>query len=143
MPVLEPFDAVMHLITVVPLSHRSGRGIMSIAMPMPTQTLVRINANLQWRFKIGKGGNYVAVCDPLRITLQAETWAELMEDTAEVLNTIFLDLLNSNELDRFLSDHGWALMGRVPDQPENIRFDVPFFFQPWMAQPNGSENHIS
>jgi hypothetical protein len=110
---------------------------------MPTQALVRIDANLQWRYTIGKGGNYVAVCDPLKLTLQAGTWAELMEDTSDVLNSIFRDLLSSNELDHFLRDHGWTLQGRFPKRPENVRFDVPFFFVPQMADLNGSQRHLS
>jgi hypothetical protein len=72
------------------------------------QVRVRIDANLPWRYTIGRGGNYVAVCDPLKLTLQAESWDELMEDTSDVLNSIFHDLLRANELDRFLRDHGWA-----------------------------------
>jgi predicted RNase H-like HicB family nuclease len=112
-------------------------------MTVATQTLVRIDANLQWRATIGKGGNYVAVCDPLKLTLQAETWAELMEDTSDVLNTIFLDLLTSNELDNFLRAHGWSMMGQVPRRPENVRFDVPFFYVREAVQPDGSQRHLS
>lgn len=115
---------------------------MSFAMPSPVETRVRIDANLQWKSTIGKGGNFVAVCDPLKLTVQAETWAELMEDTAEVLNAIFIDLLSSNELDHFLRDHGWTMMGRVPAHRENIRFDVPFFFVPPVAHSNGSQNYV-
>jgi len=107
------------------------------------QFLVRINANLQWRFTVGKGGNYVAVCDPLKLTLQAHTWAELMEDTSDVLNTVFLDLLSSNELDKFLQDHGWTLMGQLPQRVENVRFDVPFFFVPEIAQVDGPKRYVS
>jgi len=111
-------------------------------MAVVAQILVRINANLQWRYTIGKGGNYIAVCDPLKLTLQAETWADLMGDTSDVLNSIFRDLLSSNELDLFLRDHGWTLQGRFPDRPENVRFDVPFFFVPQMANPDGPEKHL-
>lgn len=107
-----------------------------------TKTLVRINANLQWRYTIGKGGNYVAVCDPLKLTLQAPTWAELMEDTADVLDAIFTDLLNSQELDRFLRSHGWALAGQIPARPDEVQFDVPFFFTPEMARANGSQRNL-
>lgn len=112
-------------------------------MATVAQFLVRIDANLQWRFTIGKGGNYVAVCDPLRLTLQAGTWAELMEDTSDVLNAIFLDLLSENKLDSFLRAHGWNMRGQVPPHAENVRFDVPFFFVPEMANPHGSQKHVS
>jgi len=98
---------------------------------------------LQWRFTIGKGGNYVAVCDPLKLTLQAATWAELMEDTSDVLNSIFLDLLTSNQLESFLRTHGWSMLGQLPRQVENVRFDVPFFFVPEMASSHGSQKHVS
>jgi predicted RNase H-like HicB family nuclease len=108
----------------------------------PQYLLLRIDANLPWKYKIGNGGHYVAVCDPLKLTLQAETWADLMEDTADVLNSIFNDLLSSNELDRFLHHHGWRLRGPVPVQQENVRFDVPFFFSPEMAQQNGTQNYL-
>jgi predicted RNase H-like HicB family nuclease len=107
------------------------------------QVMVRIDANLTWRFTIGEGGHYVAICDPLKLTLQARTWADLMEDTADVLNAVFQDLLSSNELDKFLGAHGWSLMGQVPTQhQENVRFDVPFFFVPEMAHDDGSTKHL-
>jgi predicted RNase H-like HicB family nuclease len=109
----------------------------------PPQLLVRINANLSWRYTIGKGGHYVAVCDPLRLTLQANTWAELMEDTADVLNVVFLDLLKANELNPFLRQHGWNIVGGLPRDQENVRFDVPFFFVPQMAQSHDSPNYAS
>lgn len=116
---------------------------MTTRMVTPTQTFfVRINANLPWRFTIGKGGNFVAVCDPLKLTLQAKTWADLMEDTSDVLNAIFHDLLSSNELDRFLREHGWAAVGQITAPLENVRFDVPFLFAPAMAQPNDSPRHV-
>ena len=116
---------------------------MVIRMATPAQISVRIDANLSWRYTIGNGGNYVAVCDPLKLTLQAKTWAELMEDTSDVLNAIFRDLLSSNELDRFLRDHGWTAIGHIPARPENVQFDVPFFFAPAIAnQLNDPQRHV-
>jgi predicted RNase H-like HicB family nuclease len=114
-----------------------------LLMPTIEQLIVRIDAQLPWRFTIGKGGNYVAVCDPLQLTLQAETWADLMEDTSDVLNSVFKDLLKNGQLDAFLRMHGWNFMGQVPQRDqENVRFDVPFFFIPEMAQPHGPANYL-
>ena len=110
---------------------------------MPIQNIVRVDGNVQWRWIIGKSGEYVAVCDPLQLTLQAATWAELMEDTADVLNAIFKDLMKSNELDTFLRDKGWNLIGQIPLQREDVTFDVPFFFVPEMARSNGSQRYLS
>jgi predicted RNase H-like HicB family nuclease len=111
-------------------------------MDTPAKIVVSINANLQWRYTIGKGGNYVAVCDPLKITLQAKNPTELMEDASDVLNAMFHDLLSSNELDRFLRDHGWTAIGQIPARPENVRFVMPIFLAPAMAQPNDSQKHV-
>lgn len=72
-----------------------------------TNIRVELQANLQWAVLQGKGGNWVAVCDPLGLTVQGETWAELMEDIGHTLDALLKDLLSTNELNRFLSDHGW------------------------------------
>ena len=67
------------------------------------------------------------MCEPLQLTVQSETWADLMEDIGHTLDALFKDLLRSNELNRFLRDRGWAPLGPVPSGPEDVRFDVPFF----------------
>jgi hypothetical protein len=107
------------------------------------QTLVRIDGNVQWQTLRGRGGNWVAACQPLKITLQAETWAGLMETIAEALDALLKDLLTSHELDSFLREHGWAFVGQVqiPQHVENVRFDVPFFLA-MTAQPNDSQRNI-
>lgn len=67
------------------------------------------------------------MCDPLNFTVQSETWAELMEDIGDTLELMFEDLLNSNELDKFLGEHGWTMAGQIPAYPDRaIKFDVPF-----------------
>lgn len=89
-------------------------------------TLVRVDANVPWNVLKAAGGNWVGVCQPLKLTVQAETWAELMEDIGLTLNALMHDLLESNELNRFLRDQGWTLIGRVPERFDDVRFDVPF-----------------
>jgi len=89
-------------------------------------TLVRVDANLKWAVMQGNGGNWIAVCDPLGLTVQAETWADLMEDIGHTLDAMLKDLLSTHELDRFLSDHGWTPRAEIPARPEDVRFDVPF-----------------
>ena len=114
----------------------------TVEQPTAEEMVFRIDAQLPWRFKIGSGGNFVAVCDPLKLTLQAETWAELMEDTSDVLNSVFRDLLKNNQLDAFLSAHGWNFMGQAPHRnQENVRFDVPFLFIPEMARLDDSHRY--
>lgn len=89
-------------------------------------TLVRVDANLNWAVVQGKGGNWVAVCDPLGLTVQGETWAELMEDIGHALDALLKDLLSTHELDKFLHDHGWTPSIAIPSHPDDVRFDVPF-----------------
>ena len=103
-------------------------------------TLLRIDGRVDWRCLQGKGGNWVAVCDPLKLTVQAETWANLMEDIALTLDAVFKDLLISNELTKFLRDHGWALSGTIPNRPEDVQFDVPFFAA--MTGAHGSQREL-
>jgi hypothetical protein len=91
------------------------------------QQLVRVDARVPWTIQQTRNGHYVAKCDPLRLTLQAESWADLMEDIAITLDALLKDLLETNELSQFLSDQGWKLSGAMPSHPEGIRFDVPFF----------------
>jgi predicted RNase H-like HicB family nuclease len=105
--------------------------------------LVRVDANLQWKVFPGRGGNWIAVCDPLKLTVQGETWADLMEDIGHTLNAILTDLLSTNELPRFLQDHGWQIVGGAipqPSRPEDVRFDVPFI--PAMMGANDPQRHI-
>lgn len=86
-----------------------------------------MDANVQWKcFQAKNGGNWVGVCEPLKLTIQSETWAALMEDIGLTLNDVLHDLLQTRELDRFLSDHGWRLAGTIPVHHEGVRFDVPF-----------------
>lgn len=101
---------------------------------------VRIDAHLQWRCLTAKGGNWVGVCDPLRITIQAGTWGELMEDIAHSLDAFFKELLTENELQTFLQNHGWTMVGPLPralPKPADFRFDVPFF--PVLMNSHGSQ----
>lgn len=93
-------------------------------------TLVQVNAKLQWQTQRAQGGNWVAFCEPLKLTFQAETWANLLEDIALGLDAMLKDLMVNNELDRFLRDRGWTTMGPIPAEPKNIRFDIPFYILP-------------
>jgi hypothetical protein len=102
--------------------------------------LIQIQANIPWACTRTNSGNWVAVCEPLKLTSQADTWAELMEDIGLTLDAIMRDLFISNELDKFLRDKGWQLVGTLPDRREDARFDVPFI--PAIVAANGSERNL-
>lgn len=125
------------------------RGILCTVMDGPANltlrpaVLVRIEANVPWQWRVGSGGNYVAICDPLKITLQAQTYSELMEDIGNTLDALLKDLMESHEFDKFMRDHGWIMATPLPQRPKDMRFDVPFSVVPVaMAGTNGSQRSL-
>ena len=102
-------------------------------------TTIKVDANVNWQVKQATGGNWVAVCAPLKLTVQGETWAELMEDIGLTLGALMKDLLESNELNQFLHEQGWSLLTPLPNQPDDVQFDVPFL--PALIR-NGSARHL-
>lgn len=109
-------------------------------MTSKSPTIFRIEGSVRWEVLHAKGGNWVGICDPLRLTLQADTWANLMEDISFTLDAIFKDLLSSNELTRFLKEHGWKSRGTAPKDLSNVRFDLPFI--PTMVSSHGSQRPL-
>ena len=107
---------------------------------MASPQIVRVDANLQWRILQAQSGAWIGICDPLKLTVQAETWADLMEDIGHTLDALLRDLLSSHELDRFLQDQGWKLLAAIPAR-EDVRFDVPFI-PAMMANANGSARQL-
>lgn len=117
----------MRLLGYAPSRSSKRKPFVSVIdMAVKVVTVVKVDGTLQWRCFRASGGNWVAVCDPLRLTVQAETWANLMEDIGHTVNAMFVDLLRSNELEEFLRDHNWRLVGQMPTQPSRVRFDMPF-----------------
>ena len=96
-------------------------------------TVVQINGKLPWKCFRLNTGSWIAVCDVLKVTVEAETWALLMKDIDESINTIFNDLFESDQLDQFLRQHGWTWVDVLPSTPEYIHFDIPFL--PSIADP--------
>jgi predicted RNase H-like HicB family nuclease len=114
-------------------------GPANLAFP---EVLVQIEGNVAWMWRKGSGGNYVAVCDPLNITLQAPSYSELMEVIAETLDALLKDLMESDELEQFVQDHGWSMIAPIPARPKDMRFDVPFSIMPVAAGTNGSQRDL-
>jgi hypothetical protein len=89
-------------------------------------TIVKIEGKVEWKCFRAKGGNWVAICDPLSLTIQSETWATLMDDIAQTLNSILRDLMESQELHKFFQERGWRPMGPIPSRSADVSFDIPF-----------------
>jgi hypothetical protein len=93
---------------------------------MPGVTRVQIEGPLKWRYDRSGEGPFVAVCDDLNITLESDSWSELLEDMAVAIDAILKDVLATSELDRFLREHGWTLAGPLPNRLAEVQFEVPF-----------------
>jgi|ERR1019366_2082370 hypothetical protein len=93
--------------------------------------LVAIQANVQWKaFRDNATKAWVAVCEPLKITVEADSWSALHETISDSLDLLFRDLIKSGELDGFLKEMGWRLLTPLPAKPQNARFDVPYRLVP-------------
>lgn len=85
------------------------------------------NVNVQWEYCYDADlGLWVGKCDPLGVTAQAETFSELVNTSAEVIDVLLRDLLESGELDQFLRERGWQPISPIPRRSTpGLRFDIP------------------
>ena len=92
--------------------------------------VIKIKASIPWVAVESTEGPWVAVCDSLGLTVQSDTWGELMEDIATALDLMLADLLEDGLLDQFLEQHGWTRQNVTPKAPGepsgDYRFDIPF-----------------
>lgn len=92
--------------------------------------VIRVRGEVRWSIEETREGPYVAICDPLGLTVQSDTWAELMEDIGEVLDFMFRDLMRQGRLKQLLGQHGWTCQDRPYGERiaigESPRFDIPF-----------------
>ena len=88
---------------------------------------VTINAELSWSARPTIDGNrWIVSCDPLGIDLEANNRDEIAGLIEESLDLLFLDLLEDNELEQFLSDRGWSMDQSVSGGDGGVDFDVPW-----------------
>ena len=94
------------------------------------KNLVHIQAKLVWKWGRTRNGHYVAVCDAISQTVQADKFDELLETMNEALDSTFRELLSSGDLNQFLQSRGWKSLDLPePASRKNIRFDVPYDLQ--------------
>jgi hypothetical protein len=85
---------------------------------------VQIEGSLEWKWGRTQNGRYIAICQPLGQTLQAERFPELLGSIVEALESTFRELCLSGDLEKFLMDRGWKV--NLPAEPKNARFEMPF-----------------
>lgn len=88
-------------------------------------------AKLQWRTlqSASSKKRLIGVCDPMNLSVEADSLDELYSTIPEAINVLLLDLLIDNKLQPFLKEIGWQFpAGKlpVPKPNEDFRFDVPW-----------------
>jgi predicted nucleic acid-binding protein len=107
------------------------------------QVVVRfqISAKINWRVtREPHAQRWIGVCDPLKVTAEAETWAELCQVINEIHNELFRDLLEEGQLEQFLRQHGWKPVAPLPSRTANVVFDIPAYMIP--AAANGETRAV-
>lgn len=101
---------------------------MCAVMPAATYSVVQVlvQGQLQWEFWRTEAGTFLAGCRPLKLTLEAERFGELLEDIELALDALLKEMFRTNDFDRFLRERGWIVQGPIPAQLNDVRFDVPF-----------------
>jgi hypothetical protein len=81
-----------------------------------------------WTYVRTSRGTFVASCEPLALTIEADNEADLQSVIAEAQHVLMVDLFEDGELPRFLKDRGWQSSRPLPQTlPEGgVTFDVPF-----------------
>ncbi|HWY39969.1 MAG TPA: hypothetical protein VNX27_04160 [Chthoniobacterales bacterium] len=92
--------------------------------------VIQLQANLPWLYTVDLGSNrWVAVCPPLKLTIEAEDPQDFLETIKEAIDGFFKELLSTGDLDRFLDEHGWQRLTPIPDRRRGLHFDVPLSTQ--------------
>ncbi len=90
-------------------------------------SVIRVQAQIQWNaFRDPSNEFWVAVCEPLKLTVQGETWSVLVESISDTLDIILTDLVKTGTFERFMETHGWKIQTPLPANTNRLRFDVPF-----------------
>jgi hypothetical protein len=89
--------------------------------------VVQLNVQVSWRAERDvKTGEWVAVCDALKLTAQGETWEDLTSMIFEVQDHLFRTVWSEGALDQFLWSHGWQPAPKIQAElGEDVKFDFP------------------
>ena len=105
--------------------------------------IVEIKGDIPWLVTRSWTGPWIGICEPLKLTTQADTWSELMTDISWAMETVFEDLLETGDLEKFLRERGWTTQPVCTAQARfrKVKFDVPFF--PRMVDPSDQAQALS
>jgi predicted RNase H-like HicB family nuclease len=86
-----------------------------------------VAAGVVWRVaRDPHSGEYIGFCDVLNLNAVGDTWEDFQACANEAIEVLFRDLYRENEVEDFLRERGWKLVGEMPKSRRAPRFDVPF-----------------
>lgn len=100
----------------------------------PIVVRFEIQSRIDWHFtRDPRSERWVGVSPALKVTAEADTWAEFCQVINEIQNELFRDLLLEGDLPSFLTRHGWRSLTPLPVQATNVVFDIPAYMIPTPA----------
>ena len=89
--------------------------------------IVRLEGRVPWRSYIDpESQRWIATCAPLALTVEGETYSDLMESISETLDMALRDLFETGDLNKFLTERGWTPVTPIPGKSHDVRFDIPW-----------------
>jgi hypothetical protein len=88
--------------------------------------VIKLEGEVTWQYGWEHTtGHWFAICDPLKITLQADSLANLQTDMNEAVDALLQELLSTGALKAFLNEQGWRSLSPIPNSARKVVFDVP------------------
>ena len=89
---------------------------------------IALQANIQWRAtQSPTSKRWIGICDPMNLSMEADSLDELHSIVGETLQFVLADLLHDNELDAYLRERGWQVIGQQPIATNaKVHFQVPW-----------------
>lgn len=93
----------------------------------PKKAVIEIKGNVAWKYFQSESSKWIGICDSLSLTLQADSYSELVAEIGEAMEMMFNDLLATDELENFLRVRGWQMSPTLKGIPKNtpVTFDMP------------------
>lgn len=90
------------------------------------RVVIEAKGTVPWRaFRSDTSRRWVAICDAMNLTTEADTLDELHSLISESVHLLLADLLRDNELEAFLQERGWHALNLPTNPSQNVQFDVP------------------
>ena len=93
-----------------------------------TEIVIEVKSTVEWTAtQSASCDKWIAECKALGLAMEGDSLDELHSLIPEACFALFVDLLEDNELDQFLTERGWHAMN-MPTGPANddIGFSIPW-----------------